>query len=603
MRTKFLVVLFAVFYLCSCQDWGEMDPLAGNQQKSTLKELESYTFDDLGTDVSIGVYQGGKAPKVTVDKQLGVVLELDGGYVSYSNPLQFYTLQEAASLTGWVKLNESDEDTPIFCFSDESGDKKLIFTANSDLFYNEEKLNTNSLLLTAGEWHWFSVAVKPDSYAIYIDGVAVDGTVADDEESVATASRSVASGEVMNFMTAASKLYFGYGSKEKPVKMWIDEVSVYKNLITEAEIEKPELPEISESEGEENEDENSKIIVGNEDCSTGFLGAYSPIMTSQGDCIFHYKFINHTNGVNNWNNWCLVVSNGKLIGEDGYQEYAFVRADNWGWLNGDGNNTIEASGYPLSNTYDVSNNWTVFREEMEGAVVDLTVKRQGPRLTMHADIITKSELNWTYDWTYDGIAGGELGVFLTVDGSYLEIDSQETYVGNIYSQGSYVVGNQDNSTGWWGAHSSKMLMEGDGKIVYQFYNHTSKVEVWNNYVGVVTIGTHPTESGYSGSDELLILRADPYGWGAIYDESAITIVDGMDIEKADGALVTVSFTKKGTDIVYSASLNLNGEIMIPYTYTASNFPKDQQQWATFLTVDNCWLDIISVVTYPFFANY
>lgn len=603
MRTKFLVVLFAVFYLCSCQDWGEMDPLAGNQQKSTLKELESYTFDDLGTDVSIGVYQGGKAPKVTVDKQLGVVLELDGGYVSYSNPLQFYTLQEAASLTGWIKLNESDEDTPIFCFSDESGDKKLIFTANSDLFYNEEKLNTNSLLLTAGEWHWFSVAVKPDSYAIYIDGVAVDGTVADDEEPIATASRSVVSGEVMNFMTAASKLYFGYGSKEKPVKMWIDEVSVYKNLITEAEIEKPELPEISESEGEENEDENSKIIVGNEDCSTGFLGAYSPIMTSQGDCIFHYKFINHTSGVNNWNNWCLVVSNGKLIGEDGYQEYAFVRADNWGWLNGDGNNTIEASGYPLSNTYDVSNNWTVFREEMEGAVVDLTVKRQGPRLTMHADIITKSELNWTYDWTYDGIAGGELGVFLTVDGSYLEIDSQETYVGNIYSQGSYVVGNQDNSTGWWGAHSSKMLMEGDGKIVYQFYNHTSKVEVWNNYVGVVTIGTHPTESGYSGSDELLILRADPYGWGAIYDESAITIVDGMDIEKADGALVTVSFTKKGTDIVYSASLNLNGEIMIPYTYTASNFPKDQQQWATFLTVDNCWLDIISVVTYPFFANY
>lgn len=31
-----------------------------------------------------------------------------------------------------------------------------MFTANSDLYYNEEKLNTNSLLLTAGEWHCFS---------------------------------------------------------------------------------------------------------------------------------------------------------------------------------------------------------------------------------------------------------------------------------------------------------------------------------------------------------------------------------------------------------------------------------------------------------------
>lgn len=253
MRTKFLVALFAVFCLWSCQDWGEMDPPAGNQQKPTLKELASYTFDDLGSDVSIGVYQGGKAPKLVVDKQLEVVLELDGGYVSYSNPLQFYTLQEAASLTGWVKLNESDEDTPIFCFSDETGSKKLMFTANSDLYYNEEKLNTNSLLLTAGEWHWFSVAVKPDSYAIYIDGVAVDGTITNDE-SVATVSRAVASGEVMNFMTEASKLYFGYGSKEKPVKMWIDEVSVYKNLITDKEIAKPELPDVDnpdEGGGEE----------------------------------------------------------------------------------------------------------------------------------------------------------------------------------------------------------------------------------------------------------------------------------------------------------------------------------------------------------------
>lgn len=309
MRTKFLVALFAVFCLWSCQDWGEMDPPAGNQQKPTLKELASYTFDDLGSDVSIGVYQGGKAPKLVVDKQLEVVLELDGGYVSYSNPLQFYTLQEAASLTGWVKLNESDEDTPIFCFSDETGSKKLMFTANSDLYYNEEKLNTNSLLLTAGEWHWFSVAVKPDSYAIYIDGVAVDGTITNDE-SVATVSRAVASGEVMNFMTEASKLYFGYGSKEKPVKMWIDEVSVYKNLITDKEIAKPELPEIGEGgdSGDGDNPGNENIyVLGAPDCSTGWWSEFSPIMKADGDCIFHHRFVNHTNGLNAWNNWVLGI--------------------------------------------------------------------------------------------------------------------------------------------------------------------------------------------------------------------------------------------------------------------------------------------------------
>lgn len=601
MRTKFLVALFAVFCLWSCKDWGELDPPAGNQQKPTLKQLASYTFDGLESGVSIGAYEGGKAPKLVVDKQLEVVLELDGGYVSYSNPLQFNTLQEAASLTGWVKLNESNEDTPIFCFSDESGSKKLIFTANSDLYYNEEKLNTKSLLLTAGEWHWFSVAVKPDSYAIYIDGIAVDESVSEDESVVA--SRVVASGEVMNFMAEASKLYFGYGSEERPGKMWIDEVSVYKNLITEKEIAKPELPEIDDSGDGGGEEEDSKIIVGNEDCSTPFFGAFSPILTSQGDCIFHYKFINHTNGANNWNNWCVVISNGKLSGEEGYKEYAFVRADNWGWLNGDGNNTIAASNYPLSNTYDVSNDWAVFREEMKGAIVDLTIKRQGSQLTMHADIVTKSGLNWTYDWIYGAIvADGELGVFLTVDGSYLEIDPKEAYVGNIYSQGSYVVGRQDNTTGFFGAHSSKVLLEGDGKIVYQFYNHTNKANVWNNYVSVITIGTHPSESGYSAADELLVLRADPFGWGSIYNEKAITTIDGMDVAKVDGALVTVSFTRKGTDIAYTASFEADGEVVTPYTYVASNFPENQKQWAAFFTVDNCWLDIISVVTYPLIAN-
>lgn len=605
MRTKFLVALFAVFCLWSCQDWGEMDPPAGNQQKPTLKELASYTFDDLGSDVSIGVYQGGKAPKLVVDKQLEVVLELDGGYVSYSNPLQFYTLQEAASLTGWVKLNESDEDTPIFCFSDETGSKKLMFTANSDLYYNEEKLNTNSLLLTAGEWHWFSVAVKPDSYAIYIDGVAVDGTITNDE-SVATVSRAVASGEVMNFMTEASKLYFGYGSKEKPVKMWIDEVSVYKNLITDKEIAKPELPEIGEGgdSGDGDNPGNENIyVLGAPDCSTGWWSEFSPIMKADGDCIFHHRFVNHTNGLNAWNNWVLGISNGKLPNEEGYQEYAIVRADNWGWLNGNGDNTIDKSGYPLSNTYDLTNGWTLFCQEMEGAVVDLTVQRKGSTLTMNADIVTKSKLNWTYSWTYGAIPNGELGVFLTVDGSYLEIDLEEAYVGNTYSQGYNVVGSQDNSTGRWGAHSSKVLMEGDGKVVYQLYNHTSKTNIWNSYVFILTTGTHPTESGYNGAtDELLILRADPYGWGAIYDEGAITVIDGMDVEKADGALVTVSFTRKGTEIAYSASFDYNGTIITPYTYIASNFPDNQEKWAAFFTVDNCWLDIISVVTYPFIAN-
>lgn len=243
-----LVAVFTAFCLGSCQDWGEMDPPSGNQQLPNLTELASYDFDDLGSDVSIGIYQGGKAPKVVVDPQLDVVLELDGGYVSYANPLQYNTLQTGASLTGWVKLNAEDANASVFCFSDEAGNK-LRLTGNSDLYYNEEKLNANSLLLTAGEWHWFAVAAKPHGYAIYIDGVAVDGTIAPGEgEEVAKAR------EVMDFMTTAPRLYFGYGSEETPSKMWIDEVTVYKNLITDAEVAKPELKDPNPGGEEPRED-------------------------------------------------------------------------------------------------------------------------------------------------------------------------------------------------------------------------------------------------------------------------------------------------------------------------------------------------------------
>lgn len=593
-----LVAVFTAFCLGSCQDWGEMDPPSGNQQLPNLTELASYDFDDLGSDVSIGIYQGGKAPKVVVDPQLDVVLELDGGYVSYANPLQYNTLQTGASLTGWVKLNAEDANASVFCFSDEAGNK-LRLTGNSNLYYNEEKLNANSLLLTAGEWHWFAVAAKPHGYAIYIDGVAVDGTIAPGEgEEVAKAR------EVMDFMTTAPRLYFGYGSEETPSKMWIDEVTVYKNLITDAEVAKPELKDPVVPGGDEEEDYviENPIVIGNTDCSTAWWTAFSPVMSVEdGDYMLHHKFINHTSGQQNFHNWILGISNGKAPGEEGYQEYAVIRADNWGWLNGNAENTIANTEYPLTNTYDTSDDWAVFRDEMDGAIVDLTVKRTGTTLTMHADITTKSGLDWDYDWSYGAIQNGPLGIFLTVEGGYLEIDPDEAYVGNVYEMGTNIVGAQDCSSAFWGAWSPKALVNGDAKVEFQFYDHSSKAAVWNYYAVVITTGAHPSEAGYSASGELLILRSDPYGWGSLYDAACITTVDGTDyMASADGALVTLSVNRKGTAISYIASFG--DDSITPYTYQADNFPADQNQWAMFLTVDGCWYDIISIKTYPFIAN-
>ncbi len=589
-----LVAVFTAFCLGSCQDWGEMDPPSGNQQLPNLTELASYDFDDLGSDVSIGIYQGGKAPKVVVDPQLDVVLELDGGYVSYANPLQYNTLQTGASLTGWVKLNAEDANASVFCFSDEAGNK-LRLTGNSDLYYNEEKLNANSLLLTAGEWHWFAVAAKPHGYAIYIDGVAVDGTIAPGEgEEVAKAR------EVMDFMTTAPRLYFGYGSEETPSKMWIDEVTVYKNLITDAEVAKPELKDPNPG-GEEPGEETGMIVVGQEDFSSGFFMDYSPLINVEsGDCEFHYHFINHAQGANAWENWILGISNGKLPNEDGYVEYYRVRSDAYGWKDNMATPIGNGTGlYQPEYTYD----WATYNQDMIDATVDLTVKRVGTTLTIDGLVTTTSGEEMTCKWNITDCPTGAIGAFLSVEKAYLEIDPEEVYVSNLYSRGSNIVGAQDCSTAWWGAWTPKVLFNGDGKVEFQFYDHSSKANIWNYYVTVITTGLHPTEVGYDASGELLILRNDLFGWGNIYNAEYMTEVDGIEnMQSADGALVTLSVERKGANISYAASFESGNSTITPYTYQADNFPADQNQWAMFLTVDGCWYDIISIKTYPFIAN-
>lgn len=252
--SKKIFLLAALFFgigLVSCKDWGEMDPPAGNQQKPNLTTLATYTFDGFDANVQAGAYEGGKSPKLVTDPQLEVVLELDGGYLQYSNPVQHVSLQEGMGVTGWVKLNKEDNEGAIFSFSD--GTDKLVFTGDCSLYFKNKKLTTISQTLTAGEWHWLAVQVMNDGIIINIDGVPVGTTPEPAPEEVRSDNASEedksVSLEVLDFLTTnASSLYFGYGSESVPTKRWVKQFTVYKNTITEAEITKPELPEIGGGE-------------------------------------------------------------------------------------------------------------------------------------------------------------------------------------------------------------------------------------------------------------------------------------------------------------------------------------------------------------------
>ena len=50
-------------------------------------------------------------------------------------------------------------------------------------------------------------------------------------------------------------------------------------------------------------------IVGPEDNSAGWWAYFSDYFTIPTNKLLHLEFVNHGTGVNNWNNWNLVVTN------------------------------------------------------------------------------------------------------------------------------------------------------------------------------------------------------------------------------------------------------------------------------------------------------
>ena len=90
--------------------------------------------------------------------------------------------------------------------------------------------------------------------------------------------------------------------------------------------------------------------------------------------VLQMDFINTSNGVENYQNWNLVISNAAL-GDASYKEYFVLRSDDWGWANqsplyldfNDPEIDLTMNG---SSTID----WDAFRTAMNGAKVKIIVE-------------------------------------------------------------------------------------------------------------------------------------------------------------------------------------------------------------------------------------
>ena len=292
--------------------------------------------------------------------------------------------------------------------------------------------------------------------------------------------------------------------------------------------------------------------LGATDNSTGWWGAHSDNIKVGPNETFVSSFTNYTSGANNWNNFVIVLCKADN------SEYAVVRADNYGWGNG------YAACTPMGN----QGNWATWLAAMDGAKVTTYVTNNGDGTADVKAVMVGNDGN-TYTQEYTGINTIDPDDFyfrFTVDGCHLEFDN--------------VLGADDNSTGWWGAHSEMIQVPVGKTCSTRIRNYTNGQNNWNNFVVVLT---------RADNSEYAVVRADNYGWGECY--GACTPSGGQAnwgawLAAMDDAQVTVSVTNNGGSADVRCVMAGNDGVTYYQDYIGIS-PTDGDDLFFRFTVDGC----------------
>ena len=271
--------------------------------------------------------------------------------------------------------------------------------------------------------------------------------------------------------------------------------------------------------------------IGATDNSTGWWGAHSDNIKVGPNETFVSTFTNYTSGANNWNNFVVVLCKADN------SEYAVLRADNYGW--GDGYAACTPSG--------TQGDWATWLAAMDGAKVTTYVTNNGDG-TADVKAVMEGTNGETYTQEYIGVNTVDPNDFyfrFTVDKCHLEFTE--------------VVGEEDNSTAWWAAHSTDWTVPVGQTYSVRFKHFTNGAANWNTVDVVLT---------RQDNTEYAVLRSDNYGWGDSY--AACTPSGGQAdwaawLAAIDDAYVTVSVTNNGT----TADVNMTFEGNDGETYTQS----------------------------------
>ncbi len=163
--------------------------------------------------------------------------------------------------------------------------------------------------------------------------------------------------------------------------------------------------------------------------TSGWWTNFSPYYELQAGKKMQFKFYNYSDEVNNWENWALVAATASR-GASNYAEYFVLRNDNYAWFTKLGGNTNENTAN-VQFTLDSNFDWTNFKQDMNGSLVDMVVEYVASGTIKVNATITKDKKTYNYSFSMtSNTIKGDVTLFFVNEKSYIDGSSLSTGIVN-----------------------------------------------------------------------------------------------------------------------------------------------------------------------------
>ncbi len=263
-------------------------------------------------------------------------------------------------------------------------------------------------------------------------------------------------------------------------------------------------------------------IVGNRDNSSVGGMQLSKMYVLGANESLKLSFKNYSAKGQNYYNWIINVSN-DFERYDGanFTHYMALRADNWD--NIQNNNTDIFSNF----------NWDTFQSDMDGATVDLTVTRDGAKVTVRCDIAPSGGGSYYEEFAKEcGDGTQNIRVFLTTEKGHLDILPESIEIGE---------------TGW-GTYVSEYNLDFSqaeaGLTAYKVTGKTGSAINKEELTGIVPAGTPMLLSAETVSKTYTVPVATSAG--TTISDNCLKAGAGEQVNSADGYVRYVMVNSSGT---------------------------------------------------------